>query len=43
MTNYENQPTDRLKQRLQEINQRQAQIKAEIEALRKLQAHLKTK
>ncbi|MFY7883461.1 MAG: hypothetical protein ACOVOV_01310 [Dolichospermum sp.] len=38
--NYESQTTDQLKQRLQQIEEQEARIKAELEALHKLKAIL---
>jgi len=36
--NLESQTTDQLKQRLAEINQQQAQLRQEIEAIKRLKA-----
>ncbi|MFY7803755.1 MAG: hypothetical protein ACOVQ7_10030 [Limnoraphis robusta] len=38
--NYESQTTDQLKQRLQQIEEQEARIKAELEALHKLKQQL---
>jgi hypothetical protein len=40
MSNLENESTDQLKQRLAEINLREAQLKAEIEAIKRLKAQI---
>ena len=38
--NYESESTDQLKQRLAEINQQQAQLRQEIEAIKRLKAQI---